>query len=304
MIGDGVTRAIRPPRLCRSWLFLEGANETALQRATSCGADVLIQELEDFTPPALRATARALAVEAYASWRAAGAVVVVRVNPLEQEGMEDLAAVMRGRPDIVALCKVAEPAQVVRLDEAVTRFERDYGIPEGATALLPNIEYARGLVQLGAIAGASQRTGACLLAAEDLAADLSAERAPDGLELSFCRQRFIVECVAAGVVAVDCPYTWSDIEGVDRDTRWARRLGYSAKSLVDPAHAGTVNDALTPSNAELAKARAIVGAFEAARAAGRSRAELEGSLVEVPTYSNAKRLIARGAALAEFARGG
>jgi citrate lyase subunit beta/citryl-CoA lyase len=51
-------------------------------------------------------------------------------------------------------------------------------------------------------------------------------------------------------------------------------------------------------------ARAIVAAFEAARAAGRSRAELDGSPIEVPTYSNAKRLIARGEALRQFARDG
>src|SRR5690348_3652952 len=187
---------LRPARLCRSWLFLEGANEPVLRNAASSGADVLIQELEDFTPPALRPAARALAPELYGAWRAAGAVAAVRVNPLEIDGMDDLAAVMRGRPDIVALPKVAEPAQVVRLDEAVTRFERDYQIPEGVTALLPNIEFARGVVQLGAIARASRRVSACLLAAEDLAADLGAERAPDGIELAYCRQRFIVECVA------------------------------------------------------------------------------------------------------------
>jgi citrate lyase subunit beta/citryl-CoA lyase len=57
---------------------------------------------------------------------------------------------------------------------------------------------------------------------------------------------------------------------------------------------------LTPSEHELSRARAIVVAFEAARAQGRSRAELDGSLVEVPTYSNAKRLIARGEALAQW----
>src|SRR4029077_10335926 len=138
---------MRPVMLCRSWLFLEGANEDVLQRATSSGADVLIQELEDFTPPALRPAARAMVGELYPKWREAGAVVAVRVNPLEQDGMDDLASVMRGHPDIVALPKVAEPHQVLRLDEAVTRFERDYGIASGSTALLPNIEFARGLVQ-------------------------------------------------------------------------------------------------------------------------------------------------------------
>jgi citrate lyase subunit beta / citryl-CoA lyase len=292
----------RPAHLCRSWLFLEGANEAVLQRAAQSGADVLIQELEDFTPPPLRAKARALAPELYASWRAAAAVVAVRVNPLEQDGLDDLAAVMRGRPDIVALPKVAEPHHVARLEAEVSRFERDYGIPEGSTALLPNIELARGVVQTGAIAAVSRRTVGCLLASEDLAADLGAERGRDGLELAYCRQRFIVECRAANVVAVDCPYTFSDAEGVERETRWARRLGYVAKSLVDPAHAAIVNGVLTPGEDELRRARAIVAAFEAARQRGGGRVELDGALVEMPAYSNAKRLIARAEALRQFER--
>ena len=100
-------RAIRPASLCRSWLFVEGSNERALQDASSCGADVLIQELEDFTTPAQRPAARALAPDLYSSWRAAGVVVAVRVNPLADDGMEDLAWVMRGAPDIVALPKVS-----------------------------------------------------------------------------------------------------------------------------------------------------------------------------------------------------
>jgi len=293
-------RPIRPAQLCRSWLFVEGANPDVQRRAATCGADVLMQELEDFTPPSLRPLARELAPDLYRSWREAGAVVGVRVNPLDQDGMGDLAAVMRGRPDIVALPKVAEPRHVAELDAAVTRFEKEYGIAEGSTALLPNIEFARGLVQTSAIAGVSKRTAACLLASEDLAADLGAERGTDGLELAYSRQRFIVECVAAGVVAVDCPYTWSDAAGVERDTRWARRLGYVAKSLVDPAHAAIVNGILSPDEDELRRAREIVTAFEAARAKGEARVEWNGSLVEVPTYSNAKRLLARGEAMRKF----
>jgi citrate lyase subunit beta/citryl-CoA lyase len=290
----------RPASLCRSWLFVEGANEAVLQRAPQNGADVLIQELEDFTPPKLRSQARALAVDLYASWRATGAVVAVRVNPLEQDGMDDLAAVMRGRPDIVALPKVAEPHHVARLDQEVSRFEREYGIPDGSTALLPNIEFARGLVQTGAIASVSRRTVGCLLASEDLVADLGAERGRDGLELAYCRQRFIVECRAANVVAVDCPYTFSDAEGVERETRWARRLGYVAKSLVDPAHAAIINGVLTPGDDDLRRAREIVSAFEAARERGGGRVELDGALVEMPAYANAKRLIARAEALRAF----
>ena len=288
----------RPASLCRSWLFVNGSEEDALRTAPDSGADVIIQELEDFTPPMMRPKARELAPAAYAAWRSTGAVVAVRINPLATDGMEDLGAVMLGAPDIVALPKVSEPEHVVELDEAVTRFEEEYDIPAGRTRLLPNIEYARGLVQTDAIARASPRTVACLLASEDLAADLGAERGRDGAELAYCRQRFLVECVAAGVVAVDCPYTWRDAEGAERDTLWARRLGYKAKSAVVHEHAFVINRTLTPSPDEVARAHDIVAAFEAAQAKGEARVEIDGSLVETPIYMNAKRLITRVAQLA------
>ena len=293
-------RRIRPAHLCRSWLFVEGGHEAALRSAAASGADVLIQELEDFTPPALRPEARRLAPDIYRIWREAGAVAAVRINPLDADGMDDLAAVMRGRPDIVALPKVAEPAQVVALAEAVERFEADYGITAGSTRLLPNIEFARGLVQTMAIGTASPRVDACLMASEDLAADLGAERGEDGIELVYARQRFLVECVAAGVTAVDCPFTWRDTADVERDTIWARRLGYRAKSVVDPVHAAIVNRVLTPDADDVRRASDIVRRFEAARDRAQGRVEVEGSLVEMPTYLTAKRLLARDAELRSF----
>jgi citrate lyase subunit beta/citryl-CoA lyase len=241
----------RPIALCRTWLFLPGADESALLAGPASGADVLIQELEDATPVELRPKAHAIAVQVYGAWRAAGAIVAVRINPLELDGMADLAAVMRGGPDIVALPKVAEPEQIVRLDHAVSRFEREYGIAEGSTALLANIE------------------------------------------LAYARQRFLVECVAARTVAIDCPFTWRDPKGVERDTQWARRLGYKAKSAVAPEHAAIINRVLTPSAEDITRAKKIVSAFENARSRGKQSVEVDGSLVEVPTWLNATRLLMR-----------
>lgn len=289
----------RPTRLCRSWLFVNGADETALADAPNSGADVLIQELEDFTPPHLRPKARALAPELFKTWRTAGVVVGVRVNPLDADGMEDLTAVMRGRPDIVALPKVSEPEHVAELEREVARLEADYRIPAGQTELLPNIELARGLVQTGDAARVSKRTRACLMASEDMAADLGAERGQDGAELAYARQRFLVECVAAGVMAVDCPYTWADAAGAERDTRWARRLGYKAKSAVAHDHAAVINGVLTPSADEVDRAERIVSAFEKAKAEGLGRVEVDGSLIETPIYTTAKRLLERARALTE-----
>lgn len=270
-----------PQRSRRTWLFVPGADAAAHVAAERSGADVLIHELEDFTPPALRPQARALAPALYAKWRAAGAVVAVRVNPLETCGREDLAAVLAGRPDIVMMSKVVTPAQVRALARIVGR----------GVELVPNIETAAGLVRTLDIVRASAQVSAALMASEDLVADLGTARSRTGEELAYARSRLLVECRAAGVEAIDCPYTFSDARGAAADTRRAKRLGYRAKSLVTPAHAAVINRVLRPSAAEIARARRIVVAFEKARAAGRERAHVDGLLVEVPVYAAARRLL-------------
>jgi citrate lyase subunit beta/citryl-CoA lyase len=53
----------------------------------------------------------------------------------------------------------------------------------------------------------------------------------------------------------------------------------------------------TPSTGEVREARAIVEAFEAARAPDKDRTRLGDLLIEIPSYFSAKRLVARAAAL-------
>jgi citrate lyase subunit beta/citryl-CoA lyase len=260
----------------RSWLFVPGANEAAHAAAARSGADVIILELEDFTPPELRTRARALSGKAFASWRAAGAVAAVRINPLETCGREDLAGLARA--DLVMMSKVATPEQVRALEQATA----------GAADLVPNIESAAGLRRAFDIAKASPRVIAMLVASEDTVADLGTERSRGGEELAYVRARFLVECRAAGVEAIDCPYTFSDAKGAAADARHAKRLGYRMKALVDPSHAAAINQVLTP---DFARAAKIVAAFEKARAQGRERARLGGLMIEVPVYAAAKRTL-------------
>jgi citrate lyase subunit beta/citryl-CoA lyase len=186
---------------------------------------------------------------------------------------------------VLMMSKVDSPGQVKELASAMPAVE-----------LVPNVETAKGLMRTFDIARASPRVTALLVASEDMVADLGTARSRGGEELAYVRARFLVECRAAGVEAIDCPYTFSDAKGAAADARRAKRLGYRMKSLVDPSHAGAINAVFTPSAAELAKARRIVAAFESARAAGRERAKVDGALIEVPIYAAAKRLLLSRAA--------
>ena len=266
----------------RTWLFVPGADPAAHAAAARSGADVIIQELEDFTPPELSPKARELALTLFDRWRKSGALAAVRVNPLETCGREDLAAVLKGRPDIVLMPKVVLPEQVLALEQATG----------GAFELVPNVETAQGLLNAFRIGKISRKVTAMLVASEDMVADLGTNRSRGGEELAYVRQRFLVECRAAGVEAIDCPYTFSDVGGAARDAKYAKRLGYRMKSLVLPAHAAAINAVFSVSDSELEKARHLVQAFEKARSEGKSRAKVDVKMVEVPIYSAAKRLIA------------
>lgn len=296
-------RSLRPVDLRRTWLFVPGGDEVALRSAPQSGADVLIQELEDFVPPQRKQAARNLLTPTMAAWKSAGVVAAVRINPLfGPEGAADLEAAMLAGVQTVLLPKTRNAEDIVALDAAISRWERALGRPDGEVELVPNIESARALLNTLSIATATPRVVACLVASEDMAADLGAERAPGGPELDYVRHRFLVECTAAGVLAIDCPYTWSDLDGALREGNWARRLGYRAKSMVAASHARALNLLFTPQPDAVGEARRIVQAFEVAQAQGQGGVELDGNLVELPTYLNARRLLARAEAFDALAR--
>jgi len=104
-------------------------------------------------------------------------------------------------------------SQIAALHAALSQFEETQKIELGTTEILPVCETAAGLVEVRAKAAACPRARCALLGAEDLAADLCAERQPDAIELDYARRRFLLECRAAGCEPVDAAYTFADCDG-------------------------------------------------------------------------------------------
>ena len=282
------------PDIRRTWLFGPGADDAVHRAMLASGADALIVDLEDFTPPNRHDEARSALTPYVQGCRERGCIAAVRINQLEGCGKVDLAAAMTTRPDVIVYPMAEQVAQMHALEAAISDWEAKLDIEPGYTEIVPVCETALGVVDVRAIASASQRIRCALLGSEDLANDLNAERGPDAIELDYARRRFILECRAVKVEPIDAPYTFSDVEGAVTEARYARRLGYRSKALVQPEHAGLLNDTLTPTETELRRARAIVEGFEAARARGEDRALVDGLWVEVPAYRTARRLIERG----------
>ncbi len=286
------------PDLRRCWLFGPGADAGAHEAMLASGADVLIVDLEDFTPENLRAQARELLPALLAHTKSAGKLAAVRINDLGSDGPQDLAAAMQASADIVAYPKAEQASQMAALDQAIGHWEHATGRPTGSVEILPVCETARGVLDVRELVRASTRVKAALMGAEDLATDLCAERRPDSLELEQARRQFLLLCRAAGIEPVDAPYTFGDGEGARQETIESRRLGYRSKSAVRPEHASVICEVLSPGLEQIAHAKAVVLAFEAARALGEDRARVGNHWVEVPTYRQAQRLLDRARRLA------
>jgi citrate lyase subunit beta/citryl-CoA lyase len=258
------------------------------------GADALILDLEDFTPPSRRDEARDALIPFVRKCRERRLIAAVRINQLEDCGTIDLAAAMKARPDVIVYPMAERAAQMHALEAAISDWEGKLDIQAGETEIVPVCETALGVVDVRGIACASQRIRCALLGSEDLANDLNAERGPDATELDHARRRFVLECRSIKVEPIDAPYTFNDADGAVEEARYARRLGYRSKSLVRSDHARPLNAAFTPTEDELRHAQEIVDGFEAARARGEDRALVAGLWIEVPAYRNACRLIVRG----------
>jgi citrate lyase subunit beta/citryl-CoA lyase len=285
--------ARRTPDIRRTWLFGPGADANVHEAMLASGADVLIVDLEDFTPPERRPDARKLLPEFVRRCSQQDCLAAVRINHLDQDGGLDLGAAISAGCDIILYPMTERSDQIQELDAAIASREAALPRPAGETEIIPVCETALGVLDVRSIASASGRVTCAILGAEDLATDLCAERGPDATELDYARRRFVLDCRAARIEPIDAPYTYSDIEGAEQEARYSRRLGYLSKALVRPDHSSPLNAAFTPSSDEVNVAGKIVKAFEAARSQGEDRVLVDNQWVEVPTYRNACALIHR-----------
>lgn len=256
----------------RSYLFVPGNRPERFAKALASGAGVVILDLEDAVPPEGKPAAR----EAVCEWLRAreGAdpregAAWVRVNGVETEFFaDDLRALKSVRPAGVMLPK-AEAAV-------------DVGLPtipliESAVGLWNALEVARG-----------PRVERLAFGSVDFQLDAGIEG--DDEALLYARSQLVlVSRIARLAAPVDgVTVQINEPERLAREVARARDLGFGAKLCIHPSQVAVVERGFAPSEAELAWARAVVGAFERA---GGAAVRLEGKLIDLPVVERARRLL-------------
>jgi citrate lyase subunit beta/citryl-CoA lyase len=285
--------------LLRTLLFVPAGRDDMLEKAPGRGADALVLDLEDAVLPAGKPAAREAARRRIAPLRDAGQRVFARINGIGSGLTRDdlLAVAVDGLAGVV-LPKAQQAQDLRDLDVLLREAEVQNGVRPGDIGVIPLIESARGLLRCEEIATATDRVVGLSFGAEDYTGDLGVRRTPDGVGLAHARYTIATVASAYGLLAIDTPYTdFADEEGLVAETRFARDVGFHGKYVVHPAQVAPVNLVFTPAAEDVAQARRIVDAFEAAASADAGAVQLEGRMIDAPIAERARRLIELAASI-------
>jgi citrate lyase subunit beta/citryl-CoA lyase len=272
----------------RSLLFVPAAAPQRWAKAHARGADAIIVDLEDSTPPEAKAAARALATQAVKTLAANGAKVTVRVNNHPDHIESDLEAVVVDGLRAIVLPKVEGGIDLERLSAMLDAIEYERGMERQTIKVIAVIESPRALERIREIADGPRLIGLSL-GSEDFA--LSIGRAPSPLSLGLAAQTIAYAASARDLMglAMSCGIgNFTDISAWTAEARRSHSMGLTGAMCIHPSQISALNAEFGATETEIAEAQAIVAAWEN-RTSG--VVSYNGFMIDQPVVERARRLL-------------
>ncbi|MBM3600821.1 MAG: CoA ester lyase [Alphaproteobacteria bacterium] len=285
--------------LWRSLLFVPVNVEKFVATAHTRDVDGIQLDLEDSVPVSEKDTARKLIEAAVPRVARGGADVVVRINRPLALAVRDIEAAVLPGVAALALPKVTGADHIRLLSELVGDCERTRGMAEGSVKFIAMVETANAYFHMRDIASANPRVVAMTLGAEDFATSVGMLPEPDGLISP--NIEMVIAAAAAGILPmgfVGSIAEISDMAAFRATIRRARKLGFRGASCIHPRQAVILNEEFAPGADEVADARRVIAAHEAAANQGRGAISLDGRMIDVPIVERAKATVAWADAIA------
>lgn len=284
--------------ILRSLLFVPGSNYRAIMKTPSINCDAIIFDLEDAVSMEDKETARIFVKDAVEKLEFADKKMkVVRVNSWDTGLCDlDLKWVVRSGLDAIMLPKSESKDEVLKLDEYLTKLEKEQELETGSVKVIPLIESHIGVLNAYEIAKSSDRCIALAFGALDYYRTLGRtyfKFSENQYELLFARSMIVNAAKAAGLKAVDTPFFGMliDKKGLEKEARLAWQLGFDGKLIIHPNHVDIINTVFTPSKEDVEQAKEVVKVYEEAKARGAGAATLRGKMIDYATYVQAKELL-------------
>ncbi|MBA2560462.1 MAG: CoA ester lyase [Propionibacteriales bacterium] len=266
-------RQLRPRRSC---LAVPGSNPRFLEKARTLPVDQVFLDLEDSVAPIAKEQARKNVVYALNEGGWQEKVRVVRVNDLTTSWTyRDVIQVVEGAGanlDCIMLPKVQDAAQVQWLDLTLTQIEKEVGLEVGRLGIEAQIENARGLVNVDAIAGASARLETIVFGPADFMASINMKslvvgEQPPGYDVGdayhYILMRILMAARMFDLQAIDGPYLQiRDVDGFRRVANRSAALGFDGKWVLHPGQVEVANEIYSPRQEDYDHAEAILDAYD------------------------------------------
>jgi citrate lyase subunit beta / citryl-CoA lyase len=290
-------------RPSRSALFVPGHRAEWMEKAAGYGADTLILDLEDSVPDREKSGARPLVKAGVKALAAKGQACSVRLNAFATGlTLDDLEGVMCPELTSVSLPKVETPADMHELDALLSHLERRLGLPGGRIQTPLGCETAKAMRNVYEIATQCRRVTRVSLAAGpggDAARAIGYQWSKEGTETLFLRSKVVLDARAAGIQypTISSWWTIKDLEGLERDARWNRSLGYRGQTVMHPTHVPVVNKVFTPTTEEIAFHRGLIEAMEEAARRGVAAVTYKGDMVDEAMVKTSREMLEFAAAI-------
>ena len=296
-------------RILRSMLFVPANSWRMISTAATGGGDAVILDLEDACPIAEKETGRVFARDSIPMLKDKGIDVFVRVNSFET-GLteEDLSYVIVEGLNGIMLPKSESKEDIVKLDKLLKEEEHKKGLSSKGISLLPLVESPKGIYAVSEIISASPRVIGLSFGAGDYSREIgvgmgvtSLSPGEYSLMASHPRSCIALAARAAGILAIDAPFFGSviDIEGIIKETRKVKLMGFTGKLLVHPRHVEPVNQVFAPTKEEVDFAKRVIEAYEEAKSKGLGATSIGGRMIDYGSYRRALNLISIAKKIAE-----
>ena len=304
-------------RVSRSVLAVPASKWKMVERGSSSGADLFFLDLEDAVAPDSKADARKNVVHAVKELNWGSRPTFYRLNSLDTpyfyKDIIEVAEEAGEGLDLILVPKVERPEDLVTLEILLTSVELNTGLERGKVKLEAQIETARGLTNIDAIARATPRLEALHFGPGDYAASVRMPQTSIGTmdewdevypghRFHYAMHRIGVAARANDLRAIDGPVAdYRDEEGLRKSSLRARSLGFDGKWCIHPGQVEIVNEVFSPTEGEIEWARKVVRAYEEANVAGSGAISVDGQMIDAASIKMAQNTLdlAKGAETAQ-----
>ena len=280
-------------RLRRSMMFLNCQKPGLIKDPYIYRPDSIMLDLEDAVAENQKDAARYSLYHALQEIDYRGVERVVRINGLDTpHWKEDIRVCVAGGADTIRIAKTETAQDVHTVEEHVLAAEREFGRPEGSTLLMAALESCKGVLNALEVCKSSDRLIGIALSGGDYTKDLQTVITGSGVELQGARQQMIIAARAAGVQCWDTVFTNLDAMDVfEEEVKMIKMMGFDGKSLVNPRQIDVVHKPFPPTPKEIISAENVVQEIDEKKAQGIGVFTVDGKMIDIAFYDDAKRTI-------------